>query len=397
MPERRTFRLTFLPALVLAGAIALAACGGDGADAPTPDSVPDASVAIIGEIPVTQAAFERWLGARARGISPLSGTESSAEPLDPPKFNRCIASVRRQVTQSARQGGSVAAPAVPARPQLREACEQRYQQLRLVTLSQMIEDEWLIQQAEREGLEVSDDEVSERLDGYRSSFAGSPARSKATYQRLLNRSGLEPEDVEAELKARIAQERLLVQQTEAAGTPTPEELRDFYESNPQRFGKPGSRVVEIVSTDDEAAADEARQRAEGEEQLSQVSAEVSNNVSILAGDGILTITQGPGPLPADLVDEVFSTKLKTVAGPLKSEDGNWYVFRALSETPADVKPFEEVQRRVLDETKANALQRAQIEARNQLQEDWRPKTLCAERLLVAQCSNGPELPPLPVP
>jgi hypothetical protein len=397
MPASRTIRSTLLPTLFFAGALALAACGSDGADAPTPDSVPDASVAIVGEVPVTQAALERRFGARARGISPLSGTESSTEPLDPPKFNRCIASVRRQVTQAARQGGSVAAPAVPDRPQLREACEQRYEQLRLATLSQMIEDQWLIQQAEQEGLGVSDDEVSERLDGYRSSFAGSPARSRAAYQRLLNRSGLEPEDVEAELKARIAQERLLVQQTEAAETPTAEELRDFYESNPQLFGRPGSRVVEIVSTEDEAAADEAKQRSEGEEQLSQVSTEVSNNVSILAGDGILTITQGPGPLSADLVDEVFSAGLKSVVGPFEAEDGNWYVFRVLSETAADVKPFEQVQRRVLDETKSNALRRAQVEARNQLQEDWRPKTLCAEELLVAQCSNGPELPPLPVP
>jgi parvulin-like peptidyl-prolyl isomerase len=394
MRPRRSASVTGLSALVRSGTLALSGCGNSGPDVPTPDTVPEESVAIVGEVSIIRAAYERRLASNARGISPLSGTESSSDPLDPPRFNRCIAALRRTLAEG--QGEGTQPTALPARPQLREACAQRYEQVRLTTLSRLIEDQWLVQSAREAGLEVDDGEVSERLAGFETSRGGSPARSRERFRQLLRRSGLERGDIEAELAARLAQEQILAEQSDSLETPSGEELRDFYEENPQLFGKAGERVIEIVAVDDEETANEALERVEGGEEVRDVSAELSSNVAILAGDGVLSVTEGPGPLPGDLVDAVFSATEGELAGPVDA-DGSWYLFRVIDSTESEVPPFEEVQDRVLDSTKSAQLQRAQIEARNELQEQWRAKTLCAEDLLVAHCSNGPELPPLPVP
>jgi parvulin-like peptidyl-prolyl isomerase len=260
----------------------------------------------------------------------------------------------------------------------------------------MIEDQWLIHSVAEDGLKVDDGEVGTRLETFETSQGGPPARSRARFRQLPRRSGLERGDLEAELKARLAQGKVLERQTASVDTPSADELREFYEENPQLVGTPGERVVKIVTVNDEGLADEALQRIEGGEAVPAVSSEVSSDVAVLGGDGFLTISEGPGPFPPELVEAVFSAPQDELTGPIDA-GGTWYVFRVTSSTESEVPPFEQVQERVLDQTKAAQLQRAQVEARNDLQEQWREKTLCADDLLVAQCSNGPELPPLPVP
>jgi parvulin-like peptidyl-prolyl isomerase len=371
---RRGRRLAALGIAVFSAAFALAGCGGE----EEPEPVPEGSIAVVGDVPITNEQYERRLRSELRGVYPLTGATSSRVTLDSPRFKRCISELRDQVIGS----GNL------TRQQLVENCRLQYERLKDSTVSGLIEEQWFIQQAESEGIALDPAEVEERLDQYIALLGETPRQAGRRFNSLLGRSGLDREDLEVQLRAQIARQVILANAGDA-GTPSDEEVRDFYEANPQAFGKPADRTIELVAVSNEEKADEAKSQIEGGTPAAQVSVELSDDVSVRAADGIVKVEQGvENPLvPESLAETVFDVPEGELTGPVEA-DGQWYVFNVLNSTKADVPAFDSVQEKARRLAAADAASGGVEGTLEDLEEEWRGRTLCAEDYVVPQCSNG---------
>ena len=368
----------------------LVACGGGGDDDSAPTAVPQDAVAVVAEAPIGKDSFERRFRAAASGLPSFFGNSASGTVLDAPKFKRCIVRLRKE-TLSAMKAAGAGSASRPTAKQLKENCKLQHDQLRLRTLSQMITEEWHRQAVADTDIDLGDEAIATRLAQYEKSVAGGRAKFKA----LVKRSGLTAEDLAAQLRGELAR------QAWEAGHNQPPELSDddierYYEEHPGRFGQAATRTVEIVAVDDEDAAKEALGRVEKGEGVAAVSSEVSTDFNVRGSDGVLEVAQGESTLPDGLETEVFEADRDAVTGPIQV-DGTWYVFKVVGSTEAKVPPFAKVEDLARELATAVAAQRATAEATNAFREEWRGRTLCADGYLVAECSNGPELEPVPVP
>jgi parvulin-like peptidyl-prolyl isomerase len=368
-------RLAALGIAVFSVAFALAGCGGE----EDPEPVPEGSIAVVGDVPITNEQYERRLTSELRGVYPLTGVTSSRVTLDPPRFNRCISEVREQIIGS---GGLT-------RQQLVENCRLQYERLKDSTVSSLIEGQWFIQQAESEGIALEPAEIEERLEQYIALLGENPRQAERRFKGLLEESGLDREDLEVQLRAQIARQVILANASESE-PPSDEEVRAFYEANPQAFGKPADRSIEVVAVSSKEKADEARSQIEGGTPAAQVSVELSDDASIRAADGIVKVEQGvENPLvPEVLAEAVFEAPEGELTGPVEA-DGRWYVFNVLNSTEADVPALETVKEKARRLAAADAASGGVEGALEDLEEEWRGRTLCAEGYVVSQCSNGP--------
>lgn len=243
---------------VLAGgalAVALAACGGDDDD-PVPEDVPRGAIAIVGETPIPEERYDRFLTSRTRGISPLTGAASGGIPLDPPAFRRCIAAVRRVNEQGAQSDQRAPRPSAE---ELKQNCQSQYQQAQSGTVTQLVQYEWSVQEAADEDVEVSQEEVDRSYQQYvaaaglgRSGRPAPPEQAERRFAERLKRSGLTEEDLKLELRAQLLQQKLLQERTKDVGDPSTEEARKFHEDNPEQFAGEGEKRPPFERVEDEA-------------------------------------------------------------------------------------------------------------------------------------------------
>lgn len=141
--------------------------------------------------------------------------------------------------------------------------------LRLQVLGELIDQQIMVQHAERKGLLAIDSEVQSRYEAFRSPF-----ESDAAFEASLAERGTSPADFRAELRRTISIEKLLHREIGARVEVSEVEMREYYDERKGRFNNPEERVhlAQIMVTptpevpvpnlrNDDAADDEsARQK-----------------------------------------------------------------------------------------------------------------------------------------
>ncbi|MEI6447167.1 MAG: SurA N-terminal domain-containing protein [Actinomycetes bacterium] len=233
-------------------AIAAIATGcGDSAPA-APESVPGTDTAAIGTAgaTVTKAQFNRFLMAQIRGTSPIGGSIGGSIPLDPPGFARCKAALAANAAKNKQPQ--------PAAAQLTAGCKSQYEQTRSAVQSQLISYQWLLQEAKQEGIKIDPTEVDQTLSQYVTASAGAKASAttaKAAFEQRLGKSGMTRADVQLQIKAQIAQQKLSSKEQAESEEPSTDEAKAFYKKNRGLFitsnGKkapPFDRIEEQVKS-----------------------------------------------------------------------------------------------------------------------------------------------------
>lgn len=222
MATIRKSRLRLAVALVLAPfTIFLASCSGSDdptSGVPTPSAVPAGAVAVVGDTEITRKDYEASLEAGLSGYDPLSPTRVAPEPLDPPKFQRCIASITARARTDENLKGL-------GRATFLDSCRQRYDQLRTLTLSRLIQERWTRIEAELGGLEVGRGEADSFIGQLRLSWASRPAQSRRRFEKAVEASGLTPDELRRRAELAIARQQLAAREYDEGKTPTPEELQ----------------------------------------------------------------------------------------------------------------------------------------------------------------------------
>jgi foldase protein PrsA len=351
-------------ALLTLGAAAVVACGSE--------SVPSGSVAKVGDEEITQEEFDKWLKTAVSGQS----QGGPAVVPDPPEFTKCVAEKKKAPLPKGQKPQSDAA--------LKKQCEQEYDTLKREVMLFLIQAEWVMQEAEEQGVEVSDASVKKSFeDQKKQAFPTDKA-----YNEFIKSSGMTEEDILFRVKLNELQQKLTQKVTEDATKITDEDVQEYYEKNKRRFAQPERRDLRVVLTKTEAKADQARGALQDGDSWKQVVNQYSIDEASKAQAGLLPAV-AKGQQDKALDDAVFSAKKGELEGPVKTQFG-WYVFEVEKISPASQQSLEESKDTIKNLLRSERQQKALDEFVKDFREDYREQTECADDYRIAECSNAPK-------
>jgi hypothetical protein len=176
-------------------------------------SLPDGVVARVGQERISERQFRHWLRIGIRG-------ESS--PVDPPRFEGCIAAERERPSERRRPSSE---------RELRSRCRDRYEAIRASTMLFLLHSVWVRQETAARGLAVAREQVSRAFERQkRQAFP-----TERAFREFLRRSGMTKADLLQRIEFDILQRRL----TRAATADVPEVTRQdidrYYARHRRRF------------------------------------------------------------------------------------------------------------------------------------------------------------------
>src|SRR5918999_3692730 len=240
-------------AAAVLGVAALAGCG---------SNVPSGSVAKVGDEEITKEEFDKWLKSASQGAA--AGGQAAAP--DPPEFKKCVAA---KESQPQPQGG-----AQPTAAQLKKQCRDEYDQLKGDVMQFLIQAEWVQQEAEEQDINVSDQEVRNRLEEEKKrAFPGRDGEKR--YQDFLRTPGMSEDDILFRFELETLQQTLTQKITESGAKVTDQDVKEYYDKNKKRFAQPERRDLNVVLTKTKAKADEAKSQLQGGSSFKSVSKKYS--------------------------------------------------------------------------------------------------------------------------
>jgi foldase protein PrsA len=350
--------------LLTIGAAAIVACGSE--------SVPSGSVAKVGDEEISQEEFDKWLKTAVSGQA--QGT-TTAVP-DPPDFTKCVAAKKNAPLPKGQKQQSEAA--------LKKQCEQEYDTLKREVMLFLIQAEWVEQEAEEQGVEVSDASVKKSFeDQKKQAFPTDKA-----YNEFIKSSGMSEEDILFRVKLNELQQKLTQKVTQDATKVTDEDIQEYYDKNKRRFAQPERRDLRVVLTKTEAKADQARSALEDGDGWKQVVNQYSIDEASKAQGGLLPAV-AKGQQDKALDDAVFSAKKGELEGPVKTQFG-WYVFEVTKITPAAQQSLDQSKDTIRNLLRSERQQKALDQFVKDFREDYRDETECADDYRIEECSNAPK-------
>jgi foldase protein PrsA len=350
-------------AVVGIGASAVAGCG---------DELPTGAVAKVGDESITQDEFDKWLRTAVTGQA--QGAEAVVP--DPPEFTKCVAGKKKAPLPKGQKQQSDAA--------LKKQCEQEYDTLKREVMLFLIQAEWVQQEADDQGVEVSDAAVRKSFDDQKKQAFP----TEKAYKEFIESSGMSEEDILFRVRLNELQQKLTQKVTEDAAKVTDADIEEYYDKNKRRFAQPERRDLRVVLTKNEQKADQARNALAGGESWKSVVNEYSIDEASKAQAGLLPAV-AKGQQDKALDDAVFEAKKGELEGPVKTQFG-WYVFEVEKVTPASQQSLEQSRDTIKNLLRSERQQKALDEFVKQFREDYRDQTDCADDYRIEECSNAPK-------
>jgi foldase protein PrsA len=350
-------------AIVGLGAAAVAGCG---------DEIPSGAVAKVGDATITQDEFDKWLRTAVTGQA--QGGEAVVP--DPPEFSKCVAAKKKlPVPEGQEKPGDAA---------LKKQCEQEYDTLKGEVMQFLIQAEWVTQEAEDQGVKVSDAAVRKSFeDQKKQAFP-----TEKAYQEFIKSSGMTEEDILYRVKLNQLQEKLTQKITEDAGKVSDQDIEEYYEKNKRRFAQPERRDLRVVLTKTEQKADQARRALADGQSWKKVVNQYSIDEASKAQAGVLPAV-AKGQQDKALDDAVFEAKKGELEGPVKTQFG-WYVFEVEKVTPASQQSLEESKETIRNLLRSERQQKTLDDWIKDFREQYKEDTDCADDYRVAECDNAPK-------
>ena len=359
-----SFKSLLSAGLLTVGAAALVACGSE--------SVPSGSVAKVGDEEITQEEFDKWIKTAVSGQA--QGTATVVP--DPPEFTKCVAAKKDAPLPKGQEQQSEAA--------LKKQCEQEYDTLKREVMLFLIQAEWVEQEAEEQGVEVSDASVKKSFeDQKKQAFPTDKA-----YNEFIKSSGMTEEDILFRVKLNELQQKLTQKVTQDATKVTDADIQEYYDKNKRRFAQPERRDLRVVLTKTEAKADQAHSALDDGQGWKQVVNEYSIDEASKAQGGLLPAV-AKGQQDKALDEAVFSAKKGELEGPVKTQFG-WYVFEVTKITPASQQSLDQSKDTIRNLLRSERQQKALDQFVKDFREDYRDETECADDYRIAECSNAPK-------
>ena len=256
--------------------------------------------------------------------------------------------------------------------------------LRDEALNDILDQAWILGEAEEQGVEASDREVEEEFQTTREQNF----KTDKEYQDFLKQSCFTQEDVDERVRLQVISTKIQEDITAAAGDVSEDDARKFYEANEEQFAQPETRNIRIVLNEDPEKAQQAADQLEQDnspESWKQVAAEFSTDASSKDAGGVReSITEGVFPEAVNA--QIFDAPEGEVVGPIETDAGT-YVIQVDSINEATTTPFDEA-RAQIDEQLAGQIQQELFSAfLSDYRDRWVELTICADDFVIERCDN----------
>jgi foldase protein PrsA len=361
--------LLALCALAATAAVAVG-CGG----------VPGNAVASVDGNHIEKEEFDHWMQVASKS----SGQPNASVP-DAPEFTKCVADKKKNAPKPA-EGQPKTTDA-----QLKEQCEQEYNQLRDQVLQLLTSFEWIEGEAEEQKISVSDAEVKKSFDQQKKqSFP-----KEEDYQKFLKDYGQTEQDIMQRVKLDLLSNKIREKVVGGKDKVTDAQIEDFYNKNKERFAQPERRDIRVVLTKSEAKAEQAKAALDGGESWKSVAKQYSIDEASKSQGGKLE-AQAEGNLEKALDEAVFGADRGAVEGPVKTQFG-YYVFEVDKIQKASQQSLEQAKETIRGTLQSQNQQKALDAFVKDFQEKWKERTECRDGYVTQQCKNAPKPTPTPTP
>jgi foldase protein PrsA len=356
----------FVPVAIVAG------CGEEG--------IPGNAVAEVDGTPIERQDFDHWMTVAAKS----SGQPQAAVPK-PPDYTECIAQARKTAAKPAK-GQPKQTDA-----DFKKQCEQQYNQLRDQVLGLLISFEWIQNEAEEQGVKVTDAEVKKSFEEQKKqSFP-----KEADYQKFLTTSGQTNDDVLMRVRLDLLSNKIRDKVTKGKDKVTDAQIQDYYDKNKQQFAQPERRDLSIVLTKTKAKADQAKAALDSGQPFKKVAKQYSiDDASKAQGGKLPAVAKGQQEKAFDTA--IFNAKKNKITGPVKTQFG-FYVFKVDKVTPASQQTLEEAKATIKQVLSSQNQQKALDAFVKDFRKQWKEKTECRDGFVTQDCNNAPKPTPTPTP
>lgn len=194
--------------------------------------------------------------------------------------------------------------------------------LRREALEALIDEELLWQEAQRQGIAASPQEIDAAVERMRSNF-----RTPDAFARRLERAGFTEASYRAYLAQQLAVKQLVEERIQVGITVSDREVHRFYKANPARFAIPEQRRLRLILIGAEGSAADARSRCETilaqvrrpRADFAALAKQHSQHPSAERGGDLDYVS--PGQLPQALEAAAFALKAGEVSAVVETDLG----------------------------------------------------------------------------
>lgn len=216
-------------------------------------------------------------------------------------------------------------------------------------LTLLIREEVLENEAEERGIEVTPEEINERIGAIKEEIG-----SEGQFQEALREQGLTLEQAEFQVRVQLLGEKLREEVTKDVG-PSEQEMRAYYEDNAEEFQEVRAQHILV---DSQKQADDLAQRLQKakENQVDELFASLAQKFSqdpSADDEGDLGWAP-PSQYVEPFREALLDLEVGVVSDPVQTEFG-WHVIRVLGRR---VTPFEEARPQIQEAIGAEAIEEA---------------------------------------
>ena len=260
----------------------------------------------------------------------------------------------------------------------------QYEAIRDEAMNNLLDIEWIQGEAERRGIEVSDEEVQREFEQTKEENFN----TEKEYQQFLEQSGFTQEDIDLRVRLQLLSEKIQNEITDAAEGVSDSDAEQFYEANKAQFGQPESRNIRFVLNPERGEADRAAEQLREDnspENWDEVAKEFSTD-DATKGEGGVRESVVEGTFDPALDSAIFEAPQGEVEGPIETPQG-FYVFQVDSITEERTVPLDEAREQIDQQLQGQVEQEVFSDFLSDYRDRWTELTICADDFLVDRCDN----------
>ncbi len=252
-----------------------------------------------------------------------------------------------------------------------KAGSQEYQTLKNQAVQFLVQRRQFEQAAEEMGIEVSDQQVEDRLEQIKKQYFGGDQQK---YQAQLKEQGLSDKQVRADIRSQLVSEKISAEVTKGIKV-TDKEISAYYDKNKAQYAQPESRDVRHILVKTKKQADTLAAQLEGGADFAALARKHSTDTASKASGGKLTITRGQTVAAFD--KQAFELKKDEISGPVKTEFG-FHLIQALSAVKAaTTTPLKDVKEAIKGQLLQEKKNKAMTKWVDELKADYQDKVAYA--------------------
>ena len=238
-------------------------------------------------------------------------------------------------------------------------------------LALLISSNWLIGEAARQGVGVSEATIGETLR--------EREREDPGFRKLLRTTGRTLADAKLEMKSELAGEAIREKLAAQASQISRQEVLDYFHANRRQFDTLAERVVDLVENLPSPTAATALVRRIG---TGSRFVKLAYHEHVARTPGVLRT-----PEKARLVSAIFAARPGVLSRPMPL-NGSWTVFVVRSSIPPAPQPFAKVQTEVL--RTLDVLRQREVASKfdREYIARWRSKTRCSSGYVGPGCPQA---------